>query len=153
MSEYKFQLTGWQAIVAIGVLIGIFGIRLMTFSDLRDDESLVKKIELQLIADYFPDDVENLKAAYESGETDELDRLAQSVTSTTLNIESVKASYPLFKFSSSKKVVVKVTYSLDDDSGTRDTGTNYYLFRHGSIGNSWSYKREANAVSYYLNFI
>lgn len=153
MSEYKFQLTGWQAIVAIVVLIGIFGIRLMTFSDLRGDETLAKKIELQLIADYFPDDVENLKAAYESGQTDEFDRLAQSVTSTTLNIESIKASYPLFKFSSSKKVVVKVTYSLDDDSGTRDKGTNYYLFRHGSIGNSWSYKREASVVSYYLNFI
>ncbi|MGD8797356.1 MAG: hypothetical protein PVJ44_02500 [Desulfobacterales bacterium] len=153
MSEYKFQLTGWQAIVAIVVLIGIFGIRLMTFSDLRDDETLVKKIELQLIADYFPDDVENLKAAYESGETDGFDRLAQSVTSTTLNIESIKASYPLFKFTSSKKVVVKVTYSLDDDSGIRDKGTNYYLFRHGSIGNSWSYKREASVVSYYLNFI
>lgn len=153
MSEYKFQLTGWQAIVAIVVLIGIFGIRLMTFSDLRDDETLVKKIELQLIADYFPEDVDHLKAAYESGEKDEFDRLAHSVTSTTLNIESLKASYPLFKFSSSKKVIVKVTYSLDDDSGTRDKATNYYLFRHGSIGNSWSYKREASVVSYYLNFI
>lgn len=153
MSEYKFQLTGWQAIVALVILIGIFGIRLMTFSDLRDDENLVEKIELQLIADYFPDDVENLKAAYESGDTDEFDELVQSVTSTTLNIETVQASYPLFKFSSSKKVVVKVSYSLDDDSGTRAKGTNYYLFKHGSIGNSWSYKREATVVSYYLNFV
>jgi hypothetical protein len=127
MSEYKFQLTGWQAIVAIVVLIGIFGIRLITFSDLEDDETL--------------------------GDTDEFDELVQSVTSTTLNIESVKASYPLFKFSSPKKVVVKVTYSLDDDSGTREKGTNYYLFKHGSLGNSWSYKREATVVSYYLNFV
>jgi hypothetical protein len=153
MSEYKFQLTGWQAIVAIVVLIGIFGIRLITFSDLEDDETLVNKIELRLVSDYFPDDVEKLKAAYESGDTYEFDELVQSVTSTTLNIESVKASYPLFKFSSPKKVVVKVTYSLDDDSGTREKGTNYYLFKHGSLGNSWSYKREATVVSYYLNFV
>ena len=94
MSEYTFQLTGWQAIVAIAVLIGIFGIRLMTFSDLRDDETLMDKIELRLMTDYFPDDVEKLKAAYESGDTDEFDELVQSVTSTTLNIDSVKASYP-----------------------------------------------------------
>ena len=152
MSEYKFQLTGWQAIVAIAVLIGIVGIRLVTFSDLKDNESLVKKIELRLIADYFPDDVERLKATYESGDTDEFDELVQSVTSTTLNIESVQASYPLFKFSSPRKVVVKVTYSLDDDSGTRERGTNYYLFKQGSLGNIWTYKREATVVSYYLNF-
>jgi hypothetical protein len=110
------------------------------------------KIELRLMTDYFPDDVEKLKAAYESGDTDEFDELVQSVTSTTLNIDSVKASYPLFKFSSPKKVVVKVTYSLDDDSGTRETGTNYYLFKHGSVGNIWTFKREATVVSYYLNF-
>jgi hypothetical protein len=153
MSEYKFQFSGWQAIVALLVLIGIFGLRLITFSDLSNDETLVKKIELRLMSDYFPDDVENLKAAYESGDTDEFDELVQSVTSTTLNIESLQASYPLFTFSGPKKVVVKVTYSLDDDSGTRETGTNYYLFKHGSLGNSWSYKREATVVSYYLNFV
>ena len=152
MSEYKFQLTGWQAIVALMVLIGIFGIRLMTFNDLTDDQTLMEKIELRLVSDYFPDDVEKLKVAYESGDTDEFDELVQSVTSTTLNIESVQASYPLFKFSSTKKVVVKVTYSLDDDSGTRERGTNYYLFKRGSLGNIWSYKREATVVSYYLNF-
>ena len=125
----------------------------MTFSDLRDNETLVKKIELRLIADYFPDDVEKLKAAYESGDTAEFDELVQSVTSTTLNIDSVQASYPLFNFSSPKEVVVKVTYSLDDDSGTRERGTNFYLFKHGSLGNSWSYRREASVVSYYLNFV
>ena len=153
MSELNIKLTGWKAAVAIVILIGIFGIRLMTFSDKRDDEALMKKIELQLMTDYFPDDVETLKAALETGDTDEIEEVAQSITSTTLNIESVQASYPLFKFSNPKKVVVKVTYSLDDDSGTRDKGTNYYLFKHGSLGNHWSYKRETTVVSYYLNFI
>ena len=153
MSELNIKLTGWKAAVAIVVLIGIFGVRLMTFSDLRDDEDLMKKIELQLLTDYFPDDVETLKAAMETGDTDEIEEVANSITSTTLNVESVEASYPLFKFSSPKKVVVKVTYSLDDDSGTRETATNFYLFKHGSLGNIWTYKHETTAVSYYLNFI
>lgn len=153
MSEYTFQLTGWKAIVALVILIGIFGIRLMTFSDLSDDETLMKKIELRLMTDYFPDDVETLKAAYQSGDMQEVSEVAQSITTTTLNFESVKASYPLFKFSSPKKVVVKVNYSLDDDSGTREKGTNYYLFKHGSVGNIWTFKREATVVSYYLNFV
>ena len=51
MSEYKFQLTGWQAIVALMVLIGIFGIRLMTFNDLTDDQTLMEKIELRLVSE------------------------------------------------------------------------------------------------------
>ena len=153
MSELNIKLTGWKAAVAIVVLIGIFGVRLMTFSDLRDDETLMKKIELQLLTDYFPNDVETLKAAMETGDTDEIEEVANSITSTTLNVESVEASYPLFKFSSPKKVVVKVTYSLDDDSGTREKATNFYLFKHGSLGNIWTYKHETTAVSYYLNFI
>ena len=77
----------------------------------------------------------------------------ESVTTAKLNVESVQASSPLFNFSTSKDVVVKVTYSLDDASGTRDRKTKYYLFKHGSVGNSWSYKYESNVVSYYLNFI
>jgi len=153
MSEYNIKVKGWQVIVAIVILMGIFGIKFMTMNDKKDDKALMKEIELQLMADYFPDDVERLKAAVESGDKDKIGKEAKSITSTSLNIESVKASYPLFKFSSPKKVVVKVTYSLDDDSGTREKGTNYYLFKHGSLGNSWSYKREATVVSYYLNFV
>ena len=153
MSEYKFKLAGWQAIVAIVVFIGIFGIRLMTFNDERDDEDLMRQIELRLVTDYFPDDVAELKAAYESGDMEEVEEVAKSITSTTLNVKSVKASYPLFDLSTPKDVVIKVTYSLDDDSGTREKATNYYLFKHGYLGNIWTYKRETSVVSFYLNFI
>jgi hypothetical protein len=153
MSELKIKLTGWQAIAVVVVFIGIFGIRLMTFNDERDDADLMRQIELQLMTDYFPDDVEKLKAAYETGDMDEVEEVAQSITSTTLNVESVKASYPLFDLSTPKDVVVKVTYSLNDDSGTREKATNYYLFKQGYLGNIWTYKHETSVVSYYLNFI
>ena len=153
MSEFKIKLTGWQAIVLVFVFIGIFGIRLVTFNDERDDEDLMRQIELQLLTDYFPDDVAQLRAAYETGDKNEVEKVAKSITSTTLNVESVKASYPLFDLSTPKDVVVKVTYSLNDDSGTREKATNYYLFKHGYIGKIWTYKRETSVVSYYLNFI
>ena len=153
MSEFKVKFSGWQAIVVLIVFIGIFGIRLMSFNDERDDEDLMRKIELQLLTEYFPDDVAKLKAAYESGDMDEVEEVANSITSTTLNVESVKASYPLFDLSTPKDVVIKVTYSLDDDSGTREKATHYYLFKHGYLGNIWTYKRETGVVSYYLNFI
>ena len=153
MSDYTINFTGWKAVAVIVVLLGVFGLRLMTFNDKIDDKSLMREIELQLMSDYFPDDVEELKAAMDSGDKEELERVANSIASTKLNVESVQTSYPLFSLSARKKVVVKVTYSLDDASGTRKKGTNYYLFRHGSIGNAWRYRHKTTVVSYYLNFV
>jgi len=153
MSEHKIELTGWKAIVVVVVLLGVVGLRLVTFSDKKNDNALMRQIELQLTTDYFPNDVEKLKAVYETGDTDEMERMAESITSTKLNVESVEASYPLFDFSTPKKVVIKVKYSLNDASGTREKGTNYYLFQHGSLFNTWRYKYKTGVVSYYLNFL
>jgi hypothetical protein len=143
---------GWQAIAVIVVFLGILGVRLMAFSDKKDNKALMREIELQLLCDYLPNDADRLKAAYETGDMDKLGRVAKSVTSTKLNVDSVQASYPVFDFSARKDVVVKVRYSLNDASGTREKGTNYYLFKHGSLGNVWQYKYDTSEVSYYLNF-
>lgn len=152
MSESKIKLTGWQAIAVVVVFIGAFGIRLMTLSDKKDDDALVRQIEMRLMTDYLPNDVEKLKAVYETGDVDDVDRVVESIASTKLNVESAKASFPLFKFSTPKDVVVKVCYSVNDASGTREKGMKYYLFRHGALGNTWQYKYESGPVSYYLNF-
>ena len=153
MSEYKMNLAGWKAIAVVVVLIAVFGIRLVTFNDKKDDTALMRKIELQLLTEYLPDDAAKLKAVYEAGDMDEVEKVAKSITSTELDVESVQASYPLFNFKTPKDVVVKVKYSLNDATGTREKGTNYYLFKHRSFGNSWEYKYESNVVSYYLNFL
>ena len=92
MSEHEIELTGWKAIVVVIVLLGVVGLRLVTFSDKKDDTALMRQIELQLTTDYFPNDIEELKTAYETGNADEIARVANSVTSTKLNIEAVKAS-------------------------------------------------------------
>ena len=112
----------------------------------------MRELELQLTTEYFPDDVEKLKDVYEKGDRDEVDRLVESITSTKVNVESVEASYPPLDFSTPKDVVIKVRYSLIDSSGTREEGTKYYLFKHGSLSNNWNYRWEVGAVSYYLNF-
>ena len=48
--------------------------------------------------------------------------------------------------------MVKVVYSLAEGSKTRDRKTLYFLYRHGAIGNTWSYQYETSAMRYYLNF-
>jgi hypothetical protein len=153
MSEYTMQFKRWHALVAVVVVLGLVGIRLLTFSDKRNDAELMQALEVQLMSDYYPDLAERLQTAYDAGDEDTLEQVAASVTSTKAEIESVRISSPLLDFSSPKDVVVKVQYALQDDAGAREERTRYYLFRHGGLGNTWSYQYETGAVSYYLNFL
>lgn len=152
MTELKMKLTGWKAAAALAALGLIVAARLLTFSDKTGDAALMRALETLLVCDYFPNEVERLKAAYENGDKSPLQEVVSSVTSAKLNIESVKVSYPFLDFSPSKEVVVKVVYSLKDDAGIRDRKTKYYLFKHGAIGNVWQYMHEVSSLHYRLNF-
>lgn len=153
MSELQVEFKGWQAIVLVVVLLGVIGARFMTLNDKTDDKTLMKALKVQLMTDYYPDMADKLKAAVNSGDTDEISNAAESVTTTRVAIDSAKASYPVFDFSSPKDVVIKVTYSLNDASGTYQTKTIYYLFKHGGLLNAWQYQYQTNVIKYYLNFL
>lgn len=152
MSEVKFQLKGWHALIAIPIIIIVVIIRLATFDDLSTNEALMNDLRLRLTSEYFPDDVEKLKEVMKTGSKDEISKVANSITSTKLNFESIKGSSPLLSFSSNQNVIVKVTYSVTDDTTTRDKATVYYYYKHGSVVNTWQYQNYSNSIGYYLNF-
>ena len=151
MSEFKIQLTGWQAIVVAIALIGVVAVRFMTLDDMRNDRDLMKHIDTLLMDEYSPHVAEKLRTAYDTGDKDELGEAVESVTTTDVNVDSVRASYPLFDFSLPKDVVIKVEFSLSDASGQGAKRTIYYLFRSGTFG--WQYQYVASNWSYYLNFL
>lgn len=153
MAELKAEFKGWQAVVVVVILIGIVGARFMSLDDKKNDKDLMKALEVQLMSEYYPDVVDRLKAAADSGDADEISMAAESITTTRVSVDSVKVSYPLFEFSTPRDVVVKVVYSLKDSSGTYQTQTNYYLFRQGGLLNTWQYRYQTNAMKYYLNFL
>jgi hypothetical protein len=153
MSKYELQFKGWQAIATLLIVLLLFGVRLLTFSDKKEDKELMKEVKLQLLMSYFPKDVDKLKAVYEAGDNDGITRVVNSMTTTEMNIDSLQISSPPLDFSTPKTIIVKASYSLNDASGTRETGTKFYRFRHGSFGNIWQYEYDSNVVSYYLNFI
>jgi len=153
MTEVKIKLSGWQGIVAVIAVIALIIFRLSTFSDTSDNTDLIEELEFQLMTEYFPDDVENLKTLYESGYEEELEEAVESITTSELTILSVQTSSPLLSFKSKQKVIVKVVYSLDDSFGNRKKGTAYYRFDHRALGNTWRYRYRSGAISYYLNFI
>ncbi len=150
MSELKIQIKGWQAIIALVVFIGVIVIRLMTLSDMRDDKDLMKHIDTLLMDEYSPYVAEKMRDAVDKGDKDEIENAANSVTTTKVNIVSVQASYPIFKFSLPKDVVIKVVFSLDDATETGEKRTIYYLFKRGVFG--WQYQYITSSLSYYLNF-
>lgn len=153
MVERQLKLSGWQAIVVIIVLFGVVVVRLTTFGDQKNNSALMEKLDNHLVAEYLSGDVARLRAALESGDKQHAETVGRSVASTKVNVQKVQASFPLFNFSSTKRVIVKVTFSLDDANGTRETRTVYYQFKHSVIGDSWSYQRDSSALSYYLNFL
>jgi len=153
MAEIQMKLNGWQAIVVIIIVIGLIVVRLASFNDKTNNEELIQELEFQLMTEYFPDDVEHLKAVYESGDDDEVSDTVESITTTELTILSVQTSSPLLSFSSNQKVIVKVVYSLDDAFGNREQATTYYRFKHGGLLNTWRHMGRSGKTSYYLNFL
>ena len=75
-----------------------------TFIDKRNDTELIQELELQLMTEYFPDDVDKLKAVYESGDEEEIENAVESITTTKLTIISVQTSFPLFSYKTNNKV-------------------------------------------------
>jgi hypothetical protein len=151
MSEVRIRLKGWQAMAALVVVVAIVVARLVSLGDMTGDAALMQALRTQLVSDYFPQEVADLAAAQSSGDAERLRIMSERVTTARLNVESVQASRPLFSFSTSEEVVVKVTYSLEDAIGTRGRKTKFYLFRHGALGNVWQCRHETGAASFYLN--
>ena len=153
MAELDIKFTGWKVILVPVLFVIFVGFRLTMLSDMKDDKKLMRNVELHILEDHFPEDVEKFKAAFKSGDANQIDEGAKTILSTKTNVESVQASRPLLNYSTTQDVVVKVIYSLHDDSGRNETRTKYYLYSHGSLLKNWSYQYETSNIRYYLNFI
>ncbi len=151
--QQQIQLSGWKAIAAVVILITVVVVRLTTFSDQRGNTALMQKLEVQVASDYLPGQVDRLRQALQSGDRDIQAAGAEAVLSSEITYHAVQTAWPLFDFSSSKEVVVRVEYSLDDRFGAGPVTTKYFLFRYGGLADSWSYQREVSALKFYMNFL
>ncbi|MBN1226775.1 MAG: hypothetical protein JXA79_07265 [Deltaproteobacteria bacterium] len=151
MPEIKIEFKRWQAIVIAVVLIVVVAVRFMTLKDLKNDKDLMKQIDSLLMDEYSSHVAEKLRTSYEIDDEGTIEKSVESITSTKVNIVSVQASYPFFDFSTPKKVVIKVVFSLDEANEPGDRRTIYYQFKHGVFG--WQHNYITTSLSYYLNFI
>lgn len=148
------NLKGWKALAVLLLIVIIVVIRIATIDDMKNNSRLVEEVKLHLMSEYYPGEIEKMKALLESGDDEELSRNVDSVTTAKINFKSIKASYKIFDFSTkTKSVVIKVDYSIDDAAGSIRKEVKYYRFEYKPMINGWRYIATSNAVFYYLNFV
>lgn len=145
MAEMQFDLKGPQGIIAIVAVVIIGLLRLGTLNSSHDPK-LHDAIKTEL-RNELGNNLGKALANMDSRDPDALKRAAALANGDGIEIYSTKLSKPLLSWSSSQKVVVKLSYSLPEQPRRQE----YWSFNH-SFG-SWSYVRETTVVSYYLNLI
>jgi len=153
MAEMKMQFKGWQAIVVVVALLMLVGYRFVSQKDMTGDAELVREVRQQLMYTVYPDQVQRLQAAREAGDTKLMEDLANKVSDTRLEVTALKASQPLFTFSSSREVVVRADYTLSEGGENNGQQTAYFLFEYHALGGTWRHVRSSTVISYYLNFL
>lgn len=155
MSEnLSFNITGWKVWIIIPVIIIILILRIASIDDMKSNARLVEELKLHLMSEYYPDQIEKMKALLESGKDEELSESVDSVTTAKINFKSIKGSDKIFHFSTkAREVVIKVNYSIDDADGAIKIDEKYYRFEHKPLINGWRYIGTSSAIFYYLNFI
>lgn len=149
MAQMYVNLKGWPGVIAAVAILGIIGLRLVSFSDKRDDAALMQALQTKLGSEHTPELTHEMQAAVAAGDGARMDQLAATALAGGVSIDAVQVSSPLFDFSSPRDVVVKVTYT-PPAGGSR---TEYFLYRYGAIGDAWEFRRDTGAFHFYLNIL
>jgi len=149
MPEKTIKLSGLNAIIASVILLGVVLVRVTSIGQ-NTDEELMSALNIQLMSEFYPNQVARLKAALMQTDLDAIEEDASSILKAKINISAVITSYPVMDFSSPKNVIVKVTYTLDDGASDR---IKFYRFKEVLLGSKWLYQAESNVISFYLNFL
>lgn len=145
--EQNIRISG-KAAVVIGVIV-IVGVvlRMITFSD-SGDTTLEQAVRAELWSTYSGQIGTEVERIRTEGDYGSVSSLLEKASPDAIIIERISRSEPLFKWSSTQKVIVRVRYRFPDDTAMQ---TQYMKFDHGALS-GWRYRFDATALSYYLNF-
>lgn len=152
MAEVK--ITGWPALLAAAGLAVFMALRIAAMGDMRGNTALMEKVRMELMSDYMPYEVKKLGDVIKEGSEEAIARQAGALTTAELDISELKASYPVYVFSSGNRtVVIKVRFALKNSGGIVKDGVNYYLCEHHPLGNTWYIKHHSTRYRYLSNFV
>jgi hypothetical protein len=147
--EKEFQFTGLAAIGVGLLLIGAITMRFFSFAD-STDATLEQKVRNELWSTFSGHHLgPEINRIRKEKDYDSVGSLLEKSSPEAITIEQISRSEPLMSWSSNQEVIVRVKFLFPGDTETR---TEYMLFEHGGILQSWSYRYDTTAFAYYSNF-
>ena len=146
MSEIKFKLTGWRAIV---VLLGVLAFLVYRYNALHTTVATGAAEELRfwLAAEYIAAGLPALEQAVESADPAAAELQAQDVLARE-RIEFTELSAR----GTPDDVVIRAEISVDGHAPPVGDPVRYFRMKHSMV-TGWRMQHEVHAISYYLKFI
>ena len=144
MAEGKIK--GGQPIVIGIVIVGFIALSMWMLSlDRRSNRDLLNKVQMALMTEYFPNEIDNVKKA---------GSYSVSAGSIDLNIKEINVSYPVYVSSRRYKTgVLKINFTLTDSNKIIKDGISFYRFAHSPIGDNWEIKGKSNKNNYFFSLV
>jgi hypothetical protein len=143
-----FRLQGVLGKLGIGVLVAVLAVRLFSLDEIDDPQ-----LRTLLVQDIEGGVRNRLISASGAGSSAMEGEIARRSASTAVELLPVHGSAPLFSFSATEKMVLKVRYRVRDDEGTKREEARYYRVSYTRLSDRWQLRSgNASIVSYYLNF-
>jgi len=150
MAEYNFTFRGWKALAALALLLAVFAIwyawRFQSIGEagraalaewlLKDYSGRGQKDVAKIIQDY--------KAGLPVQPLPEIKPMDIEFTSLSA-LGTGKYAY--------RKMIVRVTITVDGGPPPDGKSTRYFYLNHYSLGDSWTVSGEASAYSYYSTLL
>lgn len=146
MPEYNFTFRGWKALAALGLVLAFFGISFLWRFQTVDEagrtaltEYLLKEYQGRGLRDVMQR-LQEYKAGQPVEPLPELKPMDIEFTSLSA-LGTGKYAY--------RRMIVKVTITVDGGPPPDGKSTRYFYLTHYSAGDSWTVSSETTAYSYY----
>lgn len=142
----KGKTLGGQIFFGVIAVGGFVALSMWMLSlDRKSDRDLLNKVQMTLMTEYFPDEINNIKKAGSYG---------VSAGSIKLKIKEINTSYPVYVRSNRYKTgVVKVTFVFTDSNKIINEGISFYRFSHSPIRDKWEIKGRSNKNKYFFSLV
>jgi hypothetical protein len=145
MTEIKFRVTGWKAVIVLIAVAAFLGYR---YNALRTTLATEAADELRfwLAAEYMAQGLPTLEEALERGDEAAAELQAREIVARD------RIEFPqLSARGDPEDVVVRAEILVDGGTPPDGRSVRYFRMRHSMV-TGWRMRYEAHAVSYYLKF-
>jgi len=146
VSDIKLQLSGWKAIVVIGIVVAVAGYRFMAVRTTLETGG-ADELKMWVLADYVRQGLPALEQALESGDMQAAETQAQQlIASERIQFTEMKAR------GTPDDLVVRVKIRVDGGAPPDGREVRYFRMSHSTI-TGWRMERETTKLGYYLKLL